>query len=401
MSPRSNKIPLSGNLQKEFQHLTAAATYNLIMQQSSITIERQKGLMEALFHGDGETVTSQAEMVANGQPETLFYSLYEKHTIISVNRNDTTGASQKKLKKIFSRERAIDFFVGTEIKPEYIKAHDRNLDSGRIEGWRLHSMALEVAQKYKIAKSFAKDYLVTKGNIEDGNFTLPSGTTVEDVVKYVIDKMYALEESEHGKEHQKRSKVGSIPSKAKKGKKASAADNGQTPLTATTGQTPLTAETGQEPSTAQTVPIPSTEGNVQTLSTAENSMTPSTAKRKRKAMPENYIFSGFFAFLLFGPFRSRPNDRLAYLETDDIGNIYDGNKIPSRRVARQIAQDQATTNGIKRGKREKENLENGLVEVESCRNEVMASFSSIQRLQASIRILEKLLDSAIDEKRGF
>jgi len=57
----------------------------------------------------------------------------------------------------------------------------------------------EVAQKYKMAKSFAKDYLITKGNIKDGNFNLPSGTTVEDVIKYVIDKMFAVEESEHDK----------------------------------------------------------------------------------------------------------------------------------------------------------------------------------------------------------
>jgi len=119
MSPRSNKIPLSGNLQKEFQCLTVAAMYNLVTQQSSITIERQKGLMEALFHDDDKTVTSQAEMVANGQPETLFYVLYEKHTIISVNRNNNTGALQKKLKKIFSHEKAADFFVGTKIKPEF------------------------------------------------------------------------------------------------------------------------------------------------------------------------------------------------------------------------------------------------------------------------------------------
>jgi len=56
-----------------------------------------------------------------------------------------------------------------------------------------------------MAKSFAKDYLITKGNIKDGNFNLPSGTTVEDVIKYVIDTMFAVEESEHDKEHQKHS----------------------------------------------------------------------------------------------------------------------------------------------------------------------------------------------------
>jgi len=351
--------------------------------------------MEAFFHGDGKTVISQAEMVVAGQPETLFYSLYEQHTVISVNRNDITGVSQK-IKKIFSQEQAVDLFVGIKIKPEYLKANDLNVDSSRIKGWHLHSMALEVARKYKIAKSFAKDYLVTKGNIEDGNFTLPSGTTVEDVVKYVIDKMYAMEESKHEKERQKHAKGGTMPSKAKKGNKPLTIENGQTPSTGTTGQTLSTADTSQEPSTGLTGPTMTTVENGPTPSTAENGMTPSKANCKHKGMPENYIFSGFFAFLLFGPFHSRPNDRLAYLETDDIGNVYDGNNIPSHHVARQIAQDQATTNSNKRGKREKDNVENGLVEVESCHNEVLASYSSVQCLHASVRMLKKLLDSAID-----
>jgi len=57
-------------------------------------------------------------------------------------------------------------------------------------------MALEVAKKYKLAKSFAKEFLVIKGNIKDGNFDLPSGTTVDDVLKFVLDKMCKLEESQ-------------------------------------------------------------------------------------------------------------------------------------------------------------------------------------------------------------
>jgi len=135
---------------------------------------------------------------------------------------------------------------------------------------------------------------------------------VEDVVKYVIEKMYAMEETERCKEHQKRA-----------------------PSTPTNDQTPSHAE------------------NDQTALTAENSETTSTAvkDRKPKSRPDNYIFSGFFAFLLFGPFRCRPNDCLAYVEADDIGRDYDGNNIPSHCMARQIAQDQATTNSNKQGKK--------------------------------------------------
>jgi len=59
----------------------------------------------------------------------------------------------------FAQEQALEFFVGTKIKPECIKANDYNVGSGKIKGQCLHSMALEVAQKYKIAKSLAKDFI--------------------------------------------------------------------------------------------------------------------------------------------------------------------------------------------------------------------------------------------------
>jgi len=46
-------------------------------------------------------------------------------------------------------------------------------------------MALKVAKKYKTAKSFAKDFLISKGNIDDGDFQLPSGTVIENVLSQV------------------------------------------------------------------------------------------------------------------------------------------------------------------------------------------------------------------------
>jgi len=71
-----------------------------------------------------------------------------------MNRNDNTGVSQKKLKKIFSRKQAIVFFVGTKIKPQYIKANDHNV--GWIKGWHLHSIVLQIATKIQDCKEFCK-----------------------------------------------------------------------------------------------------------------------------------------------------------------------------------------------------------------------------------------------------
>jgi len=93
----------------------------------------------------------------------------------------------------------LNYFVGSHIKPECIKACDCKIGSSKIEGQCLHNMALKVAKKYKLAKSFAKEFLVIKGNIKDGNFDLPSGTTANDVLKFVLDKMFELEVSQKKK----------------------------------------------------------------------------------------------------------------------------------------------------------------------------------------------------------
>jgi len=76
------------------------------------------------------------------------------------------------------------------------------------------------------------------------------------------------------------------------------------------------------------------------------------SKKVTKPAPYNYYFSGYFAFVLFGPFRACSKDRLAYLEVDDIGKEDDGNNIPSHQAACDIAQEQSsmTNKHFKKGK---------------------------------------------------
>jgi len=200
MNPKPDMIALSCAVQKELQRVAAAATYNAITQKFPTKIEKQRVLMGSYFHGDGETISSQAEQLVEGEEGTIYHSLYKSFTEISVDRNDATNAMQKRLKKTFSREPNIGFIVGTQIKAEYIKAGECKI-SNKIDGRQLHNMALEVAKKYKIAKSFAKDFLISKGNIDDGDFQLPSGTVIEDVLKYIIDKMFIIEEIDCFKDH--------------------------------------------------------------------------------------------------------------------------------------------------------------------------------------------------------
>ena len=127
-----------------------------------------------------------------------------------------------------------------------------------------------------------------------------------------------------------------------------------------------------------------------------------------KTKPETYIFNGFFGFVLFGPFRSCFSDCLAFLEEDDIGNKADGNNMPSRCAARELANEQAT----KQIKKEKQESVADDLEVEARRANAIADFASAHRLNASAkmmdasakkmdasaRILEKRLDLANNEK---
>jgi len=145
MTSKSSLIPLPSCIQKELQHVAAAVTYNLVMQTFDITNEKQKKLMDSYFHGNEDNM-SQAELLATSDAGTVYQSLHETSMVICVDKTDNTGPMQKKL--IFlSREHNVDYFVGSNIKPEYIKAADRKIESSKIEGRCLHTMALEVARK--------------------------------------------------------------------------------------------------------------------------------------------------------------------------------------------------------------------------------------------------------------
>jgi len=65
------------------------------------------------------------------------------------------------MQEYFSQESNLDFDIGAEIKANYFKAGACK-SSSKIDFWCLHTMALEVAKEYKIAKSFAKDFLLAK-----------------------------------------------------------------------------------------------------------------------------------------------------------------------------------------------------------------------------------------------
>jgi len=102
MNPKPDMIALSCAVQKELQRVAAAASYNAITQKFPTKIEKQRVLMGSYFHGGGETISSQAEQLVEGEEGTIYHSLYKSFTEISVDRNDATNAMQKRLKKTFS-----------------------------------------------------------------------------------------------------------------------------------------------------------------------------------------------------------------------------------------------------------------------------------------------------------
>jgi len=90
--------------------------------------------MGSCFHGNCEMVSSQAELLAEGEEGTIYHSLYKSFTEISVvDRNDATNAIQKTLKKKIMGAKPW-FVIGTKIKADYIKAGDHKISS-KINGW--------------------------------------------------------------------------------------------------------------------------------------------------------------------------------------------------------------------------------------------------------------------------
>jgi len=110
---KPNMILQSTSVQKELQHVVAAAPYNTQMPFAT-TIEKQKVLMDSYFHGNGKMISSQADMLATG--EDSYQLLYEVYTDISMDRNDATNANRKTW-RIFSWEQEKDSMLELKSRP--------------------------------------------------------------------------------------------------------------------------------------------------------------------------------------------------------------------------------------------------------------------------------------------
>jgi len=83
------------------------------------------------------------------------------------------------------------YYCGEDIKLEYLSLKSRKLDSGIIGECNLFEMAKLVIKNVK-ATAFGKEFVQKKGN-DDDNWELPSGTTLDNLIEYVLSQMYHWE----------------------------------------------------------------------------------------------------------------------------------------------------------------------------------------------------------------
>jgi len=98
--------------------------------------------MGSYFHGNGETISFLAEMLAGGEQEIIFHSLYRPFTESCVDRNGAINAMQKKLKRIFHRSQTLILILVLKSRPTTLmpERHQAGLIAGAFILWLLKKL---------------------------------------------------------------------------------------------------------------------------------------------------------------------------------------------------------------------------------------------------------------------
>jgi len=73
--------------------------------------------MGSYFHGNGETISFLAELLAGDEEGTMHHSLYRLSTENCVDKNDAMNAMQRKCKSIFHRSQTLILILVLKSRP--------------------------------------------------------------------------------------------------------------------------------------------------------------------------------------------------------------------------------------------------------------------------------------------
>ena len=174
-------------IRDELRMCVALRGYSAIREGEGKTLQQQYVCMEDFYHGKPGHSPSQIMMMAEGE---LNYADLYKSTIKTITSKKSQSKTKKNtaikyyLKESLSRDDSRRYYQGTDIT---VRDLEKKLRTGKaiLHGRQLTTMAKKGIREYRKALSFTKDKWDLKTNQPK-----ESGTSVDDVIEYVRQKMY-------------------------------------------------------------------------------------------------------------------------------------------------------------------------------------------------------------------
>ena len=289
---QNHKLPKP--IRDELKMTVALKGFATLKEGNGKTLVHQWDTIGRFYHGKDKTHPSQLKMMCEG---TFCYRDFYETKISTATDKDSSSASNTSslvLKQSLTLDKFRSYYAGVDIT--YLDLEKKNLLPScnlLVTGRSLHNLAKKGLANYRKANSFAVQmWDEKKGEPKE------SGHTQDDVVKFVRTEMYKLLKPN---------------SKLKD------------PLQ-------LDEELDQAEENFEEVEEDDDDDNGKNVEDKDDEI----------SCPDDYIFPGFMAFIVWGPF-AEPNDRLSLFDTSDAST----GKAKSRaekRSAEQMIKNEVRSN---------------------------------------------------------
>ena len=177
---------LEKELRDELRLTAAMRCFSIMRSGSSKSTSAQHEYMFKLFHGDGNSVASNIEMLCNATYN--YKDMYDvDDTQAVVSKTDSADAESRlvySLKTCLHRDDTRKYYANIEITVRDLEKKGRN-GKQLVSGRNLLDMAKKGTANYRKALSFA----VKKFDLEKME-VIDSGNSIEDVIEFVRCEMY-------------------------------------------------------------------------------------------------------------------------------------------------------------------------------------------------------------------
>ena len=294
MAPTSKKTLLPGSVRNELRRAVSLKCLNKVHLSDKMKVKHEQEMMFDLFHGcPRKEIVSNLDLLL--QREGPYATMFEEKEQRMVTAQSASCVLNKYiLKPTFHRRNEV-IELDKHIKREFLEKATFDKKSPLVPGRTLKNTAEATLRSVKVANSFALPFLK-----EDGT-PLKSGWSIEDVIYCVLDSM-----------NHRSGKIISIESDEE-----DEIENGSDFETAA-----IRGEAGNDLELDETINEEPDSALCKNLPLSE---TP---------LPDEYVFDGYYAFLLFGAVAPK-SDQLQILFCEDPDDKSKVSRASKRKVDKE------------------------------------------------------------------